>query len=235
MARIAVSAEAYAVIMITMVSGETALIFLSADKPSNLGMRMSRRTRSKRSFSTSFKTSSPLEARETLYPSFFSMMSKNSRMLCSSSATRILSFSILSPLVNLDGEEDHKGGPSTHLSFHFDHPVVVFNNLVNNGQSETRSALLRGEEGLEDLVFVLGMNTGPGIPDGDFQPLFPVPRRRWPGSQSPPGFPASLPTDLYRPFLIHGLGCIDQQIPEDLFNLISINHGLHVSERVGAA
>src|SRR4030042_5807290 len=134
--------------MITMVSGVLALIFFNAEIPSNFGIRISSRTRSKRSFSTNLTTSSPLEANETLYPSFLSMISRNSLMLCSSSATKILSLGILfSPL--LGRQEEAECRSLSYLALHPYRPIVVFDDFVNDGQPQARSGFLRRIKGLK--------------------------------------------------------------------------------------
>src|SRR4030042_3104284 len=138
--------------MITMVSCEIALIFFNVEIPSNLGIRISMRIKSKISFSISFNTSSPFGANDTLYPSFLSIISKNSLMLCSSSATNILSFNIFS-LNLIGGQKDGKRGALSHLTIHFDDSVVIFNDFMNDRQTQPRPGFLGCKKRLENILF----------------------------------------------------------------------------------
>ncbi len=89
MASTAVSAVANAEIIITGVSELTSFAFLRTPIPSISSIRISVIIRSNISPSSLAHASSPLAAKLTAYPCLVSKISRNSRILSSSSTTRI--------------------------------------------------------------------------------------------------------------------------------------------------
>ena len=97
----AVSPDAYAVINMTMVSGDISLIFFRRSIPPTFGIFRSVITRS--NFCLLHKSIAvlPLAAETTSYPSLSNKISRNSLMLLSSSTTSILDTYDLPPILTL--------------------------------------------------------------------------------------------------------------------------------------
>jgi hypothetical protein len=69
---------------------------------------------------------------------------------------------------------DRKYGTFAYLAFYFDGTAMVFDNAINNRESETGASglILGGEKWIEDLIYELGGNAAARIGDNNPAPRF---------------------------------------------------------------
>src|SRR5712691_8135046 len=96
------------------------------------------------------------------------MMARNSRMLFSSSTTR------MRPSGIAGGERDGDGGSLAAEAADLDVAAVLLHDAMNQRQPDAAALGLRREEGLEDVRQVGGADAGTGVRDRDFQVAEPV-------------------------------------------------------------
>src|SRR5688572_2881073 len=163
-----------------MMTASSSSSFLSDSRvvmPLIPGIITSTMAASKGTLRASSMPSSPLAASLTEYPSPFNRVSRISRMISSSSTTRIEPFfCISSPLIpdrarsrlNVrDGQRYCEAGSLTDGALTREHAVVLADDAVGNRQTETGafSNQFRREERVVDARQVLARYPRTGIPD----------------------------------------------------------------------
>src|SRR5215472_1013578 len=186
MARTALSTVPYAVIMITARRGSRLRISARISSPLRSGSAKSSRTRSKGWSANRASPSSPVSAASTEKPSNSSKVSSDSRIAASSSMIRTeppvvgaadcrvrTAASDIYGLPN-EGEFKVESGALPGEALHPDLSSVFLDDPVGHRETQTGASrlaftrrTLRSEEGIIDLVDVLGSDAGAGIADAD--------------------------------------------------------------------
>src|SRR4030042_431974 len=125
--------------------------------PSAPGILMSVTTRSTSSFSRISRPRAAEREDLTPYPSFLKTTVSRSRRLFSSSMIRIVSmFAALRSRRLAERQHNRDLGPLVELGPDVDLPVVVVDDLADDGYLQTAAVLEPRREGLEEVVLGLG-------------------------------------------------------------------------------
>src|SRR5579863_10404641 len=111
------------------------------------------------------RASIPFDAISTEYPSPVRKRRASSRMVFSSSTTRICSLYMGLSLVDQGGEFDRKGRSLADLALHLQTACVFLDNIIAHRETQTRSHLarLRRKKWIKDLLDQLGFDAAAGV------------------------------------------------------------------------
>src|SRR4030042_6807151 len=175
--------------------------------PSAPGILMSVTTRSTSSFSRISRPRAAEREDLTAYPSFLKPPVSRSRRLFSSSMIRIVSMvAALRSGRPAERQRDRDLGPLVELGADVDPPVVVVDDLADDGHPQAAAGLEARGEGLEEVLLVLVGQALPGV-----------------GEDDPGFFPLGAgEIEPQPPALRHGLDGVLDEVPEDLFELAGV-------------
>src|SRR5919197_4160935 len=164
--------------MMTASSSSMRFSSSSMAMPSMPGIMMSTMAASNGSARASSSPSAAEAAARTAYPSRVSSVSRISRMISSSSTTRIepcgevevmaVSDSGISPqFPGRGGQRENEARPLAHYALTLDRALVLADDAVGDGQAQAGAApdRLGAEERIVDPRQVLGRYAGPGVGD----------------------------------------------------------------------
>ena len=192
MASTAVSTLPKAVIMITGTWAFCRRIRARNSRPSMSGSLRSVSTRSARS--TILRPSSAVAALSTSKPAEASCSSMTRRSFSSSSTTRMRFFMRRAVAAQSEGSPLHRQQHVEHAAFarfalHCYFTAVFIHDFRNDGQAQSDALRLGGEERIEDVVAVLGLDSRAAVDHRDFGGA-PAPRGFSRSPRRPPGVPA---------------------------------------------
>src|SRR5512142_1723817 len=148
----AVSSDPYAVMMRNGTCGFRWWTRSSSSMPRISGISRSEMTMSNASCENRSSASFPLAASVTVYPSFLRINESDSRMICSSSTTRMRS-AMGSGQFRVKRKGDREGDAARDIAVDGDRAAHAAHDPVTDPEAEARPAarLLGREKGLEDL------------------------------------------------------------------------------------
>src|SRR5882724_6676714 len=204
MASTAVSVDANALTTRTTALDECSFAARRTARPSTFRMRRSVITRSNDSLLIASTACSPPSTTVTSWPACFSMIARSSRMLRSSSTTSTR----VSGMAGGKGEGERRA--EARRAPNVDLAAVLLDDAVDEGESQSRSLRLRGEEGLEDVREVARRDALAGIGHRDLEHVAPH------GGG-----------DAQFAALRHRLHRIQAEIPQDLPELLRVDGPEH--------
>jgi hypothetical protein len=68
-------------------------------------------------------------------------------------------------------EPNGKEGPLSRGTFHLNFPMVLVNDAMGDGETETNPSFFCGEERVEEFIYIFAGDTYSRVLDGDMDPL----------------------------------------------------------------